>query len=52
MSLLYLSPCHMSNHEMGMLLGWVYNRIFNAMQYFDTALQTTALVMHDSKTYF
>ena len=34
------------------LSGWVYYHISNAMQYHNTALQTTALVMHDSNTFF
>ena len=32
--------------------GWVYCHIYNAMQYHNTALETTALVMHDSNTFF
>ena len=32
--------------------GWVYYRISYAMQYSNTALETTALVMHDSNTFF
>ena len=32
--------------------GWVYYCISNAMQYSNTALDTTALVMHDSNTFF
>ena len=32
--------------------GWVYCNIYNAMQYHNTALETTALVMHDSNTFF
>ena len=34
------------------LTGWVYYRISNAMQYSNTALETTALVMHDSNNFF
>ena len=32
--------------------GWGYHHIFNTMQYHNTALETTALVMHDSNTIF
>ena len=32
--------------------GWVYYCISNAMQYSNTAIETTALVMHDSNTFF
>ena len=32
--------------------GWVYYHISNAMQDSNTALETTALVMHDSNTFF
>ena len=31
--------------------GWVYYHIFNAMQYPNTALETTALVMYDPNTF-
>ena len=33
------------------LAGWVYCHIYNVMQYHNTALDTTALVMHDSNTF-
>ena len=32
--------------------GWVYYCISNAMHYSNTALETTALVMHDCNTFF
>ena len=35
-----------------LLSGWVYYHISNAMQYSNMALETTALVMHDSNTFF
>ena len=31
---------------------WVYYHISNAMQYSNTALETTALVMYDPNTFF
>ena len=39
-------------HHSSQLAGWVYCHIYNAMQYSNTALETTALVMHDSNTFF
>ena len=32
--------------------GWVYYHICNAMQCHNTALETSALVMHDSNAFF
>ena len=37
---------------MPQLSGWIYYHIFNAMQYSNTALETTALVMYDPNTFF
>ena len=39
-------------HPGPMVPGWVYCHIYNAMQYHNTALETTALVMHDSNAFF
>ena len=33
------------------LPGWVYYHIHNAMQYSNTALKTTSLVVYDSKSF-
>ena len=35
-----------------LLTGWVYYRISNAMQYSNLALETTALVIHDSNKFY
>ena len=32
--------------------GWVYYHISDAMYYSNTALETTALMMHDTSTFF
>ena len=32
--------------------GWVYYHFSNVMQYSNTALEITALVMHDSNTFY
>ena len=37
---------------LGPLPGWGYYHMSIAMQYSNTALETTALVMHDSNTFF
>ena len=34
------------------LLGWEYYHFSNIMQYSNTALETTALVMYDPNTFF
>ena len=40
-------------HNMiSLLTGWVYYCVSNTIQYYSTAIDTTALVMHDSNTFF
>ena len=48
----FKSTCDIGGPRQGSKPGWVYYCISNAMQYSNSALETTALVMHDSNTSF
>ena len=48
----HVNPISLAIFSKASYTGWVYYYISNVMQYSNTALETTALVMYDHNTFF